>query len=404
MIMLGEEQVHDILEFKELVRLINKELKSKKIYDCEYMLINNSVEDIFHVLEDNSEYYNFIKDDAFGKSSFKNYLEQYFIIVKRYYDTLLIKEGKSDRIADKYYQKITEPTVKQYPKSNIGMIPQEVERTLRLMKEAVQAYYKVYHNKELIAELSTGDANKSEYLTFQIKVQNLLHLLGVSRTQLLNNPDFQKLTGGKVIKSEDILEWILQDIDGNQDLLQFQEDIIKRIVNTKEFATTIKQFSPEVTTQLFNYYKIRSKSNTFLKYGPFEKVSLVAKLANGKTLSKNSNSTSAMITRTESFRKYPWAYFGRAERDNNSYIETLQIDSSEHKKELFKGSRPAIIKEVKIVGEEGEEGGKIFSEEEQFNLFVQAYEDFSTVMDFQDLISYFNGLQEKYENWLGKSR
>ena len=60
--MLGEEQVHDILEFKELVRLINEELKSKKIYDCEYMLINNSVEDVFHVLEDNSEYYNFIKD------------------------------------------------------------------------------------------------------------------------------------------------------------------------------------------------------------------------------------------------------------------------------------------------------------------------------------------------------
>ena len=402
--MLDEEKVHDILEFKELVRLINEELKSKKIYDCEYMLINNSVEDVFRVLEDNSEYYNFIKDDMFGKSSFKNYLEQYFIIVKRYYDTLLIKEGKSDHIADKYFQKVTEPTAKQYPKSNIGMIPQEVERTLRLMKEAVQAYYKVYHNKELVAELSTSDASKSEYLTFQIKLKNLLHLLGVSKNQLLNNPDFKRLTGGKITTAKEILEWILQDIDGNQDLLQFQEDIIKRIGNTKEFNTTTKQFSPDVTTQLLNYYKIRSKSNTFLKYGPLEKVSLVAKLANGKTLSKNSNSTSAMITRAESFRKYPWAYFGRAEGNNGSYIETLQIDSSEHKKELFKGSRPAIIKGVKIVGEEGYEGRKMFSPEEQFNLFVQAYEDFGAVMNFQDLISYFNTLQEEYEKGLGKSR
>ena len=42
--------LYEILQFRKLVQLINKELKMKKIYDCEYMLINHSVEDIIHVL------------------------------------------------------------------------------------------------------------------------------------------------------------------------------------------------------------------------------------------------------------------------------------------------------------------------------------------------------------------
>lgn len=36
----------------------------------------------------------------------------------------------------------------------------DVQNTLQLMKEAVQAYYKVYYNKQLIAELSTASQVK----------------------------------------------------------------------------------------------------------------------------------------------------------------------------------------------------------------------------------------------------
>lgn len=399
-----EKKIEDIMHLKEIVRLINEELKSKGIYDCEYMLINNSIAEVFHVLEDCSEYYNLIRNEIFGKSTFKDYLEQYFIIIKRYYDTLIIKEGKSNHIADKYFTKLKEPTSRQYSKSNIGMIPMEVEKTLQLMKEAVQVYYKVYHNKELIAELSTSNPDESEYLNFKINEENLLHLLGVSSRQLMDNPDFQRLTGQKVRSSMEILEWILKDIDGNQNLLQYQEDILKRIEKASKFNLLHQQFSPETATQLINYYKVRSKSNTFLKYGPFEKVSLVAKLENGKTLSPNSKSTSAMITRAESFRKYPWAYFGRVEKNSgDAYIETLQIDSSENKKELFKGSRPAVVKTIQGVGEDGSNNIRVFSEEEQFKLFFEAYEAFNTTMDFNNLISYFKSLQAKYDN-LGRSR
>lgn len=409
-----EIKLHQILDFRKVISMINKELKSKGIYDCEYMLINNSIEDVIHVLEDQSDCYNIIRNDKYDNDiTFKGLLESYFISVKQYYEKLLIKEGKSDSIADKYHRKLVEPIKDRsgnyliYDKSNIDMNVNEIQKTLLLMKEAVQVYYKVYNNKELIAELTTNNSDSSEYFNFQIKEKQLLHLLGVTTEQLKNNPDFQRLTGNKNMNSIDILHWILSDIDGNNDLLQYSEDYVKKILSIKDFR--INDFQTNSTTQLLNYYKIRSKSQTFLKYGPFEKVSLVAKLGKNnfgeqKTLSRNSNSTVAMVSRAETFKKYPWAYFGLVNKENNQYVETLQIDSSENKKDLFMYSKPAIIKKIGLIGSEGSDGAhvKVFSEEEQFELFVQAYDDFSGAMDFTNLINYFKDLSNILNNTKNK--
>lgn len=405
-----EMKLHQILDFRKVISIINNELKSKGIYDCEYMLINNSIEDVIHVLEDESDCYNIIRNDKYDNNiTFKGLLESYFVNVKGYYEKLLIKEGKNDSIADKYHKKLVEPTKDKnknyliYDKSNIDMSVKEIQKTLLLMKEAVQVYYKVYNNKELIAELTTNNIDSSEYFNFQIKEKQLLHLLGVTTEQLRNNPDFQKSTGNKNMDSIDILHWILTDIDGNNDLLQYSEDYIKKILSIKDFR--INDFQTNSATQLLNYYKIRSKSQTFLKYGPFEKVSLVAKLGKNsfgeqKTLSKNSHSTVAMVSRAETFKKYPWAYFGLVDNKDNQYVETLQIDSSENKKDLFMYSKPAIIKKIGLIGSEGSDGAhvKVFSEEEQFELFVQAYDDFSEAMDFTNLIDYFKNLGEALNN------
>lgn len=142
-----------------------------------------------------------------------------------------------------------------------------------------------------------------------------------------------------------------------------------------------------------------------MKYGPFEKVSLVAKLGKNnfgeqKTLSRNSKSTVAMVSRAETFRKYLWAYFGLVNKENNQYVETLQIDSSENKKDLFVYSKPAIIKKIGLIGSDDSGGAhvRVFSEEEQFELFVQAYDDFSGAMDFTNLINYFKNLSDVLNN------
>lgn len=89
--------------------MINKELKSKCIYDCEYMLINNSIEDVIHVLEEQSDCYNIIRNDKYDNDiTFKGLLESYFISVKQYYEKLLIKEGKADFVTFTINTSITE--------------------------------------------------------------------------------------------------------------------------------------------------------------------------------------------------------------------------------------------------------------------------------------------------------
>ena len=190
-------------------------------------------------------------------------------------------------------------------------------------------------------------------------------------------------------------------------MLQYSEDFIQKILNSNNYDIVNRQFSPEVSSQILNYHKIKSKSETFMKYGPLEKISLVVKLQDNATLSKNSKSNTAMITKIDVFKKYPWAYFGSVQQPDNKYIETLQIDSSNHKKELFRYSRPAIVKGIETINESGSvDGGRLFSLEEQFDLFVDAYTSFGDVMDFTDLISYFQQLVDSYDHDIsyGKSR
>lgn len=397
---MNEIYLEEILDFRNVISILNRELKSKKIFDLEYMLINNSISDVMKVLEANSYYYSLIKDDRYSNgATFSELMEIYFQYVKSKYESLLILDGKNDRIADKYYDKLKEPTKRnniflQYPKSSIGMIQQDVEKTLKLMREAILAYYKVYHNKKLVAELTTNNIKDSDYLEFMIKEEELLHLLGVTAKQLRNNPDFIRLTGNSHMDSVEILEWIVRDSEGNNDLMQYSEDFIKRI-SKDNFVLSKLQFDQYTQSRLLNYHKVRTKSQAFLKYGPFEKVSLVAKIQQGKSLAVHSKSNTAMISRAECFKKYPWAYFGSVQNPSNRYIETLIIDSAEGKKELFRGSTPAIVKGVysMVEGEGGSPGigagSHIFSEEEQFNLFCLAYESFKDQMDFKNLKDYF---------------
>lgn len=404
---MSEIELEEILDFKKIISMINNELHSKGIFDIEYMLVNNSIGDVLQILSINSSYYNLIKDDKYSNGgSFKELLELYFEYVKKKYESLLIQDGKNDRIADKYYDKLKEPTKRnglylQYSKNDIGMIQKDIEKTLILMREAIQAYYKVYNNKKLVAELTTNNTNSSDYLEFIIKEDNLLHLLGVTVNQLRNNPDFIRLTGNNHMDTVEILEWIVKDTEGNNDLMQYSEDFLKRI-SKGNFELSKNQFENNTQTRLLNYHKIIVKSQAFLKYGPFEKVSLVAKLQNGKKLAVNANSNTAMISQAECFKKYPWAYFGSVQNPNEKYIETLIIDSSAGKKELFKGSTPAIVKGVYRIGEDGGgtggSGGHIFSEEEQFDLFCAAYEAFQDTMDFTKLKEYFTDL---YHNKIG---
>ena len=258
---------------------------------------------IDEVLEKYSTYYQTIKDDCYSNGArFSELLEYYLGSVQRKYRMLFIDESKNDKLIDKYYNK-TLGRKNIQDKNNIGMVRPDVQKTLLLMREAVHVYYRVYYNKMLIAELNSQGKEK-ERIEFQIKERELLHLLGVSAWELRNNPDFIRLTGKKPMNSLEILEWILRDIDGNNDLIQCNEDFLKRMATNPLIIND--QFSKQAQSSILNYHKVAMKSQAFINAGPLENVSLVAKLNEGKKISENTNSDIAIITNS-GFKKYPWA-------------------------------------------------------------------------------------------------
>lgn len=399
-----EFDLKNVMGFKNAINLVNKEQKDKEMFSIEYLLINHSCSEVIQMLRDSNETYNILIEDF----EIAGFFESYFEYVKKYYESIMIKEGSADHIADRYFDKLKEPSSIIFSKSNIGFIQSDVIKSLMLMKEAIKAYYDVYYNRELIAELRKDDSENIEHLDFILKEQELLHLLGVTSSQLKNNPDFIRLTGNKNMTNDQILDWIMRDIDGNNDLLQYNEDFLKSIIESKGFKIVQEQYSPETTTQLLNYGKIRAKSQIFLKYGPWEKVSLVSKLADNKSLSRYAKSNIVMISKAETFRKYPWAYFGQVRNADSKYIETLQLDSSAGKRDLLKGSRPAIVTDVHIIGDSGQGGSDVhFSEEEQMDLIIDAYDSFSSQLDFEGLIRYFEMIKNnsyKYGNSNSRSK
>ena len=303
-------ELEEILRFRKVVAMINDELKSRGIREIEHMLINETIPHVFRVLEKYSLYYQKIKEqESSNGSKFCELLECYFECVKRKYSTMFISDKKT---VDKFFELTLGKNKKAISsKQDIGMYALEVERTLALMKEAVYTYYRVYYNRVLNASL---DARKHEFsdIQFQIKESELSHLLGISYKKLRDNPDFIRLTGGRKMTSIQLLEWILSDIDGNRDLVQYHEDFIKRMEDN-QFSLVGSQFSSETTTSLFNYHKIAMKSQAFMNMGSLDKMVSVARL-NPKTRISDRTRSDTIVLGKSGFLNYPWAVFGSVQK------------------------------------------------------------------------------------------
>ena len=380
----------EVMDFRKVVNMINNELRARKIHPIEYLLINGSVAEVMDILENYNDSYSCIKDDRYSNNmKFSDLMYKYCYLVKKRYEAIFIPDNITKEQV--YFDKLKEPN-NNVPVSSLGMSETEIQQTLSLVRDAIVAYYNVYHNKELIAKIKDGV--NTAYFEFYILEKNLLHLLGVTAEQLRNNPDFIRLTGSRYMSSEEILKWIVKDVEGNNDLLDFTTNILHR-EKYLDFNLTHMQLAPSTTTRILNFHKLRARSQAFMKYGPFEKVSLVVKLNDHYKLTQNSKSNTAMVTKANVFRKYPWAYFGSVQTPAEKYIETLLLDSTKGKKALEKNSKPAIIVGVTGVPDGG---GKTFSKEEQLQLFFDAYDEFGDVLDFSYLAEYFKGLDDSLDN------
>lgn len=390
-------ELEEILSFRKVVAMINDELKSRGIREIEHMLINETIPHVFRVLEKYSLYYQKIKEqESSNGSKFCELLECYFECVKRKYSTMFISDKKT---VDKFFELTLGKNKKAISsKQDIGMYALEVERTLALMKEAVYTYYRVYYNRVLNASL---DARKHEFsdIEFQIKESELSHLLGISYKKLRDNPDFIRLTGGRKMTSIQLLEWILSDIDGNRDLVQYHEDFIKRMEDN-QFSLVGSQFSSETTTSLFNYHKIAMKSQAFMNMGSLDKMVSVARL-NPKTRISDRTRSDTIVLGKSGFLNYPWAVLGSVQkRQEDRYTETLSILENERKIELL---RKADIVHIDGI-EDRNEVIELITEEERFAMFHEAYEAASEIASYERIKAYFKSLYENEINQFVKTK
>lgn len=383
-------KLDEILSFRKAVSMINEELKSRGILEIEYMLINESIPYVFSILEDYSIYYQKMKEYEYRNGSrFCGLLGYYFECVKRKYNKMFISDKKT---VDKYFQ-FTLGKNKNGPKSikleqDIGMDCLEVQRTLSLMKEAVYTYYRFYHKKILNASLNPREHQFPD-IEFQIKESELAHLLGISYKKLRNNPDFIRLMGEEKKSSIELLEWILRDIDGNCDLVQHNEDFIKRM-EEREFQIIESQYSSATETSLFNYHKIAMKSQTFMHIGPLEQLSLVVRLAPKMHISNKTRSDTIVIGKS-GFENYPCAVLGSVQkRFEDKYTETLSILEDKKKKEILKGASYARVDGIQDIRDDI----ALISPEEQFDMFYKAYETASESSNYERLKAYFESLYE----------
>jgi hypothetical protein len=367
------------------IQKINEDLSDKGFQSIETMLLSSvSPRDIFEIMVYNS---NNFKGLYLGNSEIVPSILRYMEIIKSKYNNLT-NEGKL--YFNKDIQIAKQPVFSDGgmpvidKKDNILMSPEEVDKTLSILNIAVKIFHAIYEDKEIISNLTTGD---KVYL--EIKAQELLHLLGITKKQALLNQellDILKIKPGQKVSSYELLHKILNDFKRDKDLVQQQDDINKKKLSSVQ---------NERISQLLPYHKIRAKSISFIESGPFPKTKLIAKLAPNQKLFSSSKSNVVLMSPTELSNIYKWVYFGGVNKINTIYTEALIVDSAAGQKQKFKDSNPAIIKDVNISS-----GNNIirnvFEYNEQYNLFLQALEDFDGAgINFEGLKQYFSYEKDK---------
>lgn len=269
-----------------------------------------------------------------------------------------------------------------YKKENIIMTPEEVDETIALLKNATDMFHSIYENKEITGFLHSGDK-----IYLELRANELLHILGITRKQVLANPELRRvlrITDTR-ISSYDILCKILYDFSSNKDIVQLCEDIIKK-------SASSVQFDSNTRSELLPFHKIRGKTISFINSGPLSHPKLIAPLAPNQKLTSNSSSNIAMLSKTILSRNYDWVYMGGVNNANRMYTETLLVDNSANQRRKFSEQVPAML----IGTETGSGSGlkqNIFSYEQQYKLFEESLEAFGGEggMNFDDLKLYFGG-------------
>jgi len=267
-----------------------------------------------------------------------------------------------------------------YKKENVVMTPEEVDETIGLLNNAVGMFHSIYENKEITGTLHNGDK-----IYLELRANELLHILGITKKQVLANSELRRVLGitDNRISAYEILCRILYDFGSNKDIVQLYEDINKKKASSVQFKDTTR-------SELLPFHKIRGKTIAFINSGPIVHPKLIAPLAPGRRLTPRASSNIAMLSKTPLSQNYDWVYMGAVKEATRMYTETLVVDNSINQRGKFSEQVPAMLIAVQT-GTGGGVGNNIFSHDQQYQLFLESLEAFGGDggMNFDDLKQYF---------------
>lgn len=273
---------------KVYVEAINNELRRKRFDSIEVMSCSvMSLDDIFtillnldvtlqikkkygnQVLINIYNYVNELKDCADnllikGKDSFDSDVEKSKDLTRTRNVNIINSRNDVLRISSRADRNGNFAVI--YKKSHTDMTLDELEATLEQFKRAVGLFFETYQGREIIGRFTGYRDLKDREIKMELKRSELLHILGITREQVMANNEFVstlRLNGNE--SSFDILMAIYNDIIGDKKLISAHE-------------------KNRIHSELLPYNKVRAKTMSFMKSGSFSQPKLICELVNGKKI------------------------------------------------------------------------------------------------------------------------
>lgn len=274
-------------------------------------------------------------------------------------------------------------------KNNLVLTPEDINKTISILNEAVRRYYEIYYKKKMITTFSDG-----EIIDFQIEEARLAHLLGVNIKNIVSKAKYVDLYGitsdevDAILNRQDTIEGYEKSdkatisvlhkiIDMSDDTINFERDRLEKLFN-HQYRSSEDYKQLEAT--LRKYSKIGIKSKSLINFKPLEKVSMVLNMPEGysKIAGIEHPIHSLLISRNFLSGEYRWSNLV-ANRDYNRVYFMSSLLSN--KEDLFRDMQAqqsfATTSKVILIDEDESGTGvvKLFTEEEQRNFLKEVIHD-----------------------------
>lgn len=413
-------------QFQDIYNHIDSELVQNNQYKIDALLLNMNPSDVLDLV---SNYAPKGFETLKSNEEMLNYFIGYLFKKKESYDNLSISNEKLGQLISK-----SGPGRQQHNKEeslyyNETDKEEYLNNILNRLIDCVNLYYSLYYDNDI--EIELGDGTR---LALQFLESNLLHILGITKSQVetnrelrraLNIPDWKER-----LSSMEILERIIKDIQTNKDILCLQmQNNVRRV---ERYATSGKivetQLNDNTSSELLPYDKIDLKTRAFMNSGPYNGVSVISGINNGKyfvnrdikqvriskadfnTLEKNSVEINIGNGKKIRINTGDYIFNGYVKRDEN--IRTLmasQVGTSKNVIPQTDGTKTSNIQDYKkmfnnqtpipVVGVDNPDGTTlVFSKEQQEEMFLSMYYEFGKVMNFDLYIDILKSFTDELEN------